>query len=56
MKAFNQQFNRRRFLSTTGVAATALAVSPRFAFAGEPASDRKIRCWLLFPRASKLCS
>ena len=35
--------NRRKFLSTTGVAATALAVSPRFAFAEVPISDRKIR-------------
>ena len=35
-------FHRRKFLSTTGVAATALALSPRFAFA-KPTSARKIR-------------
>jgi predicted dehydrogenase len=35
--------NRRKFLNISGVAAVTLAVSPRFAFAGMPASDRKIR-------------
>ena len=39
----NNFINRRKFLSTAGVAATALAVSPRFAFAGLPANDRKVR-------------
>lgn len=42
-KPNNKFINRRNFLGTAGVAAAALAVSPRFAFAGEPTSDRKIR-------------
>ncbi|MEX2567396.1 MAG: Gfo/Idh/MocA family oxidoreductase [Cyclobacteriaceae bacterium] len=34
---------RRTFLKTTGILASSLLVSPRFAFAGEPKTDRKIR-------------
>lgn len=36
-------FTRRKFLSTASIAATGLAVAPRFTFAGEPTSDRKVR-------------
>src|SRR5690606_11370554 len=35
--------NRRKFLSMTGILGTSLVVNPRFAFAGEPMSNRKIR-------------
>ena len=34
---------RRKFLQSAGAAAAALASAPRFALAGEPATDRKIR-------------
>jgi predicted dehydrogenase len=34
---------RRHFLGTTGAAGAALALAPRFTFATEPASERKIR-------------
>lgn len=34
---------RRKFLGTAVIAATAFAISPRFAFAGEPTTDRKVR-------------
>lgn len=37
------QLNRRKFLSMTGILGTSLLVHPRFAFAGVPKSDRKIR-------------
>src|SRR5690606_34088145 len=36
-------FNRRKFLSLTGILGTSLMVNPRFAFAGEPISNRKVR-------------
>lgn len=35
--------NRRKFIGSAGMAAASLTVAPRFAFAGEPVSDRKIR-------------
>lgn len=35
--------SRRKFLGTTATAAAALAISPRFAFAGPPTSSRKVR-------------
>lgn len=37
------QIDRRKFLSLAGATATALSVSSRFAFAGPPVSDRKLR-------------
>lgn len=36
-------FTRREFLNKTGIAATALSMSPYLAFAGEYNSDRKVR-------------
>lgn len=39
----NKKFSRRNFLGITAVTGTALALSPRFAFAGIPPSSRKIR-------------
>lgn len=38
-----EKFNRRKFINMAGIGASALAVSPRFAFAGEPTNDRKVR-------------
>lgn len=35
--------SRRNFLISTGAASAALAISPRFAFAGPPKSSRKVR-------------
>lgn len=35
--------NRRRFLTMTGMAGASMVLAPRFAFAGEPTSDRKVR-------------
>src|SRR5690625_2309642 len=40
---FLSEINRRKFLKKAGMAATAMAISPRFAFAGAPSSNRKIR-------------
>lgn len=42
-KPGTSSFNRREFLSATGIMASSLILSPRFAFAGPPRSDRKIR-------------
>jgi predicted dehydrogenase len=39
----NNPIDRRKFLTMAGATATALSVSPRFAFAGQPVSDRKLR-------------
>ena len=39
----NNPIDRRKFLSLAGATATALSLSSRFAFAGPPASDRKLR-------------
>lgn len=36
-------FNRRKFLTMTGMAATAFTIAPHFAFASSSQSDRKIR-------------
>lgn len=47
MNKIDQSFNRRKFISMAGMGAAALAVSPRFAFAEEPASDRKIRIGII---------
>lgn len=47
MKNMNQAFSRRRFISKAGMGVAALAVSPRFAFAGMPKSDRKIRIGII---------
>src|SRR5215217_2220173 len=35
--------NRRKFITMAGIGVSALGLNPRFAFAGEPVSDRKIR-------------
>lgn len=43
MNKIDQSFNRRKFISMAGMGAATLAVSPRFAFAEESSSDRKIR-------------
>src|SRR5690606_31470448 len=43
----NQSFNRRKFISMAGLGAAAMALSPRFAFAGEFASDRKVRVGII---------
>lgn len=43
MSKSNQPLHRRKFLSMAGLSAAALVVSPRFAFAGEPKSGRKVR-------------
>lgn len=43
MKEIQNQINRRRFLTLAGATASALSISPRFAFAGRPVSDRKLR-------------
>jgi predicted dehydrogenase len=42
-KMSNNSYNRRKFLSMAGLVGTSLLVNPRFAFAGEPKSDRKVR-------------
>ena len=42
-KAIDNQLNRRKFLNLAGMSAAALTVSSRFAFAGPPSSDRKLR-------------
>lgn len=48
MKKLNDQsFDRRKFLTMVGIGAASLALSPRFAFAGEPKSDRKIRLGII---------
>ncbi|AWI10496.1 Gfo/Idh/MocA family protein [Ereboglobus luteus] len=40
----NQEINRRNFIGTMGIAAAGVAcLTPRFAFAGEPASSRKLK-------------
>lgn len=38
-----KSLDRRNFLKTAGISAAALSVSSRFAFAGTPTSDRKLR-------------
>ena len=43
MKETQNQIDRRRFLTLAGATASALSISPRFAFAGRPVSDRKLR-------------
>ena len=40
-------FNRRKFINTIGIAAAAMAVSPRFAFAGNLSTDRKIHIGII---------
>ena len=47
MNKINQPFNRRKFISMTGMSAAVLAVSPRFAFAEVPSSDRKIHIGII---------
>lgn len=47
MKQKISTLNRRKFLNMTGVAAAAMVVSPRFAFAGELSIDRKIRIGII---------
>ena len=47
MKKNNPLLDRRKFLSIAGITFAALAVSPRFAFAGELSSDRKIRIGII---------
>jgi predicted dehydrogenase len=42
-KETKPDLNRREFLRKAGVSAAALSVSPFFAFAGNPAADRKVR-------------
>ena len=39
--------DRRKFLSMAGITATAIGFSPRFAFAGVPSSNRKIRIGII---------
>lgn len=39
----NTILNRRHFISMASLAGAGMALSPHFAFAGEPVSDRKIR-------------
>lgn len=39
----NNSFHRREFLSMAGITAAAFALNPRFAFAGLPIPDKKIR-------------
>ncbi|HRP33465.1 MAG TPA: Gfo/Idh/MocA family oxidoreductase, partial [Agriterribacter sp.] len=39
----NSTLPRRQFLSMAAIAGTGIAINPRFAFAGESVSDRKIR-------------
>lgn len=44
MNKFNSKpFDRRKFLTMAGIGAASIAVSPRFAFAGVPKSDRIVR-------------
>lgn len=43
----NSRFNRRQFLNMTGMTAAAIAVSPRFAFAGNMSEDRKSESHLI---------
>ena len=43
----NTILNRRHFLSIATLAGAGMALSPRFAFAGEPVSDRKIRIGII---------
>lgn len=38
-----ETLNRRKFINMAGIGVSALAVNPRFAFAGEPKTNRKIR-------------
>lgn len=38
---------RRKFIGMSGLAAAGIALSPRFAFAGAPATDRKIRIGII---------
>lgn len=47
MNKVNQSFNRRKFINMAGIGAAAMAMSPRFAFAGEFASDRKVRVGII---------
>ena len=46
-KTINNTFDRRKFLSTAGIAATAFAISPRFAFANNIQADKKIRIGII---------
>ncbi|HEX5024938.1 MAG TPA: Gfo/Idh/MocA family oxidoreductase [Agriterribacter sp.] len=39
--------HRRKFIGTSALVATGLALSPRFAFAGNPVTDRKIRIGII---------
>ena len=39
--------DRRKFLNMAGATAVTLGISPRFAFAGNPTSDRKIRIGII---------
>jgi len=40
-------FSRRNFFSMAGLGATAMVLTPRFAFAGEPTSTRKVRIGII---------
>lgn len=46
-KLKNAKLNRRKFLSMTGIVGASMALSPRFAFAGKPTSDRKVRIGII---------
>lgn len=43
LKISNPISSRRKFLGTSAIAAAAITLSPRFAFAGPPTSSRKVR-------------
>jgi predicted dehydrogenase len=43
----NHTSSRRKFLQMAGISAAAMAISPRFAFAGETMPDKKVRVGII---------